>query len=830
MQDKAKTKNQLLQELAELRQRVAELEKSQGKINTGETGLTGHTRADEDFEGVGRRLAFIVKHSVDALYQRNLQTDSYDYMSPVIEQLTGFSAEEMANLEMNEVKDLVHNDDLPRVNREIESTSKGEKDVGVVEYRFRSKAGGYRWLSDRFSIMRDSKGRPLYRVGIVRDITERKENEDELRRSRDGLELRVKEQTAEIRRALEETARERQRLYDVLETLPVLICLLTPDYHVRFANRAFRERFGEADGRRCYEYVFGQKEPCRFCETFRVFQTGAPYHWECNAPDGSVMDAHDFPFADIDGSPLILEMDIDITERKRAEKALLSASAYNRSLIEASVDPLVTINSEGKISDVNTATERVTGQHRERLIGTDFSDYFTDPEKARVGYQLAFKEGQARDYELVIRHKDGSTTPVLYNASVYRDESENVLGVFAAARDVAKQRRLEEQLRQAQKMEAIGTLAGGIAHDFNNILAAIIGFTEMASDDVTDRPHVQKSLGNVLKSGRRARELVKQILSFSRKTTHERSTLSLTPVVKETVQLLRASIPATIEIKLSIAAFPDTVLASPVEIQQVLMNLATNASLAMADKGGAMEITLSDIKVGPDSPVLEQEVEPGAYVQLMVRDTGVGMSPDVMKRIFEPFFTTRGVGGGSGMGLAVVYGIVQDLQGTITVESEQGAGSVFRVLLPKVSAGVEEKDARTVDIPGGSQRILFVDDEEMLVEWGKSTLERLGYQVTAVTESEKALGIFSLDPFSFDLVVTDQAMPRTDGARLARKLLRIRSDIPIILCTGHSEAISPERAREIGIREFLMKPLARHELAGAIRRVLGGTVQPRQSP
>ena len=238
-------------------------------------------------------------------------------------------------------------------------------------------------------------------------------------------------------------------------------------------------------------------------------------------------------------------------------------------------------------------------------------------------------------------------------------------------------------------MEAIGTLAGGIAHDFNNMLAAILGFTEMAMEDVPDRPDVQRSLQNVSRAAMRARDLVKQILAFSRKTSHERNPLSLLPLIKETVQLLRASIPTTIEIKFTATATSDTVLAAPVEIQQILMNLATNASLAMQEKGGTLEVSLTDIDFEPDSPVFGADVSPGEYVQLMVKDTGIGMGPDVMKRVFEPFFTTREVGKGTGMGLAVVYGIVKDLQGTITVESELGVGSTFRVLLPKVKTDAQ---------------------------------------------------------------------------------------------------------------------------------------------
>jgi CheY-like chemotaxis protein len=255
-------------------------------------------------------------------------------------------------------------------------------------------------------------------------------------------------------------------------------------------------------------------------------------------------------------------------------------------------------------------------------------------------------------------------------------------------------------------------------------------------------------------------------------------------------------------------------------VQQILMNLATNASLAMEEKGGALEIDLVDIDFAPDSPVLEPDVMPGEYVQLVVKDTGVGMSPDVMRRAFEPFFTTRVRGKGTGMGLAVVYGIVKNLQGMITVESEPGKGSTFRVSLPKIKTGVKEEQTLAAQTPGGKESILFVDDEEMLAEWGQAILERLGYLVTALTDSSEALKIFSSDPSRFDLVITDQTMHSMTGMRLAKELLKIRPDILIIICTGHSDGVSPEKAREVGIKEFLIKPIGKQQLATVVRRVL----------
>ena len=386
--------------------------------------------------------------------------------------------------------------------------------------------------------------------------------------------------------------------------------------------------------------------------------------------------------------------------------------------------------------------------------------------------------------------------------------------------ETEENQRLEAQLRQAQKMEAIGTLAGGIAHDFNNILAAIIGFGEMVEEDLPPESPSIPRIQRVLSAASRGTELVRQILAFSRKTELTRKPLSLAPLVKETIQFLRASLPTTIEIKLSMKAARDSILASPAELQQILMNLVTNASFAMKEAGGILGINVTNVDFEPDSPVFDADIEPGEYVQLAVTDTGSGMAPDVMKRIFEPFFTTKEVGEGTGMGLPVVYGVVKSLHGTITVESEPGAGSTFRVFLPIARTDEKPEGSEAQVTPKGTERIIFVDDEELLVEWGQAVLERLGYTVTALTDSTEALKLFSVDPSRFDLVITDQTMPKLTGLNLARKLLTIRNNIPIILCTGHSDSTSPEKAKEAGIKEFLIKPLGKQQLAAVVRRVL----------
>jgi PAS domain S-box-containing protein len=496
------------------------------------------------------------------------------------------------------------------------------------------------------------------------------------------------------------------------------------------------------------------------------------------------------------------------------------ASTYNRSLIEASLDPLVTINRDGKISDLNSATELITGYCREELIGTDFSDYFTDPEKARRGYQSAFKKDLVRDYALEIRHKNGRVTPVLYNATVYKDEKGQVAGVFAAARDITEKVRLEKEFHQAQKMQAIGTLAGGIAHDFNNIIAGIIGFTEMVLEDVAVENPAHRRLELVLKGAYRGRDLVKQILAFSRKSEHEKKPVSIGNILNDALPLIRASLPSTIEIRKNTFTKNDIVFADQTQIHQVMLNLCANAAYAMRDKGGVLEIILADENIGPDDQYLNHGLKPGPYIRLTISDTGCGMEPEVVERIFDPFFTTKPTGEGTGLGLSVVHGIVKSHDGNIRAYSEPGHGSSFNIFIPKFEANSADDVKHEESVRGGKESILVVDDEDLLIEMNKQRLGRLGYTIAGSTSSVEALEVFRREPNKFDLVITDYTMPHMTGLELARELLRMRPDLSIILCSGLNEPVPVEKIREVGIKEFFVKPIGNNEFVKTIRRVL----------
>ncbi len=424
-----------------------------------------------------------------------------------------------------------------------------------------------------------------------------------------------------------------------------------------------------------------------------------------------------------------------------------------------------------------------------------------------------------------VYYREGKTTA---DADLFTDEEKEILNEIAERlaqisdrkNAVEETTKLKEHLQQAQKMEAIGTLAGGIAHDFNNILSVILGYAEMARDDSPEGASIATDLDKVLKAGYRAKNLVKQILAFSRQTDAECIFLQPASIVKEIIKMLRPSLPTTIEINQDIDPAVGLIFADPTQIHQILMNLCTNAFHAMEETGGRLDILLKETTLGSADLEHESDVEAGIFMQLSVCDSGAGISPEIKDKIFDPYFTTKETGKGTGMGLSITHGIVKSYGGFISVDSEHGKGTSFHVFLPVMQQADLPKIEAVKTIPIGKERILFIDDEELLTEMGKDMLERLGYHVTIVNSSLAALETFQKDPAQFDVVITDQTMPGMTGADLARRMLQIRPDIPIILCTGYSTIISEENAKFIGIKEFALKPLAKRDIAELIRKVL----------
>jgi len=509
-----------------------------------------------------------------------------------------------------------------------------------------------------------------------------------------------------------------------------------------------------------------------------------------------------------------------LSESERRFRAIFEQAAVGVALIETKTRRFIEINH--KYCDIlGYPPEEATQLNISAITHPD--DLATDLDNSE-----RLQRGEIHEYSMEKRYvrKDGSVVWVNLAVSSLSEKGEQPEHHIAVAEDItgrkiAEQERanMEIRLQQIQKIEAIGTLAGGIAHDFNNILSAILGYAELALMELPDDDRLKPYLNEIFKAGNRARELTKQILTFSRQDDQVFEPVRLKSIIEEAGKLLRATLPATVEIRQNLTD-DSFILGNPTQIHQVMMNLGSNAGHAMQGRSGLLELELKRVQFDLKSAAEHPGLSPGPYLKLSVSDNGSGMSPEVLNRIFDPFFTTKEVSKGTGMGLAVVHGLVKSHGGAIAVQSAPGKGSRFDIYFPIVEQPVEPQVEAAPVLAMGNERILFVDDEEFLVNVGKQLLARLGYEVTATTSSLKALNIFRDGPDTFDLVVTDMTMPSLTGEKLAKEMLSIRPDVPIILCTGYSEAIDETSAKDLGIKAFIMKPLTSNNLAATIREIL----------
>jgi len=520
----------------------------------------------------------------------------------------------------------------------------------------------------------------------------------------------------------------------------------------------------------------------------------------------------------------------DITEQKKAQAELVSKTALLEAQVDSTIDGILVVDEQAKkilqnrrLIDIFKIPNEIAQDEDDSKLLHFVTQRTKNPKqfRERVAYLYAHPDETGRD-EIELQN---GTILDRYSAPVL-DKTGKHYGRIWTFRDITEHRKVETQFRQAQKMEAIGTLAGGIAHDFNNILSAVIGYTELAKRRTANDPLITKYLGAVLEGGSRAVALVRQILAFSRQQEHERLPLDLRKVVEEALELLRATIPSTIEFDVSLAGDLSTVLADATQIHQIVMNLCTNAAHAMRGKPGRLAVRLENFTVDAFLARANPDLHAGRYVRLTVSDTGHGMSEETKARIFEPFFTTKGPGEGTGLGLSVVLGIMQSHDGTVTVYSQPGEGTAFHLYFPAVVGKTAVTSAPVEDIPGGQgKRVLFVDDEKPLALLGQEILQELGYVVECKTDVDEALAAMHANPAAFDLVITDLTMPKMTGTDFAQKLLEIRPDLPIILTTGYSASLTGERVRVLGIRELLLKPHTVQSLGMAAYRVLAGRTQ-----
>ena len=518
---------------------------------------------------------------------------------------------------------------------------------------------------------------------------------------------------------------------------------------------------------------------------------------------------------------LVAKLEARNAELEQRNEVLRESEARYRLLADYAEDFVTLHDTEGRRLYVSPSYYRVTGWTPEDLERTDWRTRVHPDDLAVIEQTRAANlAGTTTTIEHRFRCQDGRWRWAEARCKPVCGPDGRVQQLLVWSRDVTQRRHLETLLRQSQKMEAIGLLAGGIAHDFNNILGAILGNAELARSLPAGNPAAWEYLDSILKASRRASDLVRQILAFSRQQTAKRQPMQLHAMVREALQLMRASLPAAVELQTNLTVTP-TVLADPSELHQVTMNLCTNAWHALQGATGRIAVELAETDVTGDFARQHPDLHPGRYVRLTVADNGCGMDPATMSRIFDPFFTTKPVGQGTGLGLSVVLGIVKSHDGGIVVTSQPGQGATFALYFPVFETELVEAPAEPQPIPRGQgQHILFVDDEEPLAQLGVTVLERLGYRVTALVSAPAALATFQAQPAAYDLVVTDLNMPGVSGADLAEKMLTLRPQLPVILTTGFNATMTPATARELGFRELLPKPYGMRTLGEAVHRVL----------
>jgi PAS domain S-box-containing protein len=687
----------------------------------------------------------------------------------------------------------------------------GKTLIDIPEEVIQTKSQGTRYLHTKKIPILDDRGNPQYLLGISEDITERKQAEEVIRKGERKFRAIYEQAPTGIATLDSITGRFTQinRRY----------CDIIGYSQEEMLDRSFQDITYpddlQADSDHIQQLLAGQISS--FTMEKRYIRKNGEIIW-----------------VNLTCVPLWLEstdprhhmaMVEDITHRKLGEKSLRESEERFRLLNEAIPQKVWTARPDGSLDYVNQRVLQYFGCSFEEIIGQGWQRFIHPDDlpgclerwdKARdtnQPFEIEFRLFQEKDHSF--RWHLGRALPIF-------DQDGEVVKWFGTNTDITQFKQLENQIRQSQKMEAIGTLAGGIAHDFNNILMAITGYAELATFNSRGNNAAQRNLEEVLVAGQRAKELVQQILAFSRQTDYERQPIELKLVVTEVCKLLRASLPTTVEIRQSFTKAPMIILGDPIQMHQVIMNLCANAEHAMRENGGLLELKVEHVTGEADNIKIHTDLAGSSYVRLTVRDTGAGMAQDVAERIFDPFFTTKGVGEGTGMGLAVVHGIVNSHGGAISVESEPGQGTTFTIDFPEMEARSIQGDAKQFEQEYlmGHGHILFVEDEEALARLGEEAMRKLGYEVMVRTSSLEALEAFRANPFRYNAVVTDQTMPHMTGEALSRELLQIRPDVPIILCTGFSHSMTPEKAKAMGIRAFLLKPLLIKDLGRTLQDVL----------
>ncbi len=663
-----------------------------------------------------------------------------------------------------------------------------------------------------------------------------------------GLTAELKSLSAKLKVSEARRKQAEGALYDFEERYRNLIggsiqgIFVHRDWRLVFANQSFANILGYGSVRELMALddiseVFAPYELDRLTVFRDARERGGrvPNQFEFDAirKDGTIITMLNIARAvNWEGFPAIQNAVIDISDRKQAERRILDEKERAENYLAIAGTMIVALNTLGTVTLVNRKGCEILGYDLIELLGTNWEDMVI-PEAARDATRRDFeniisgKTDPPQNRISEVMTKTGERRLIEWHLTLIRDSDGAVTGTLSSGEDISERERasserehLQAQLRQADKLKTIGTLAGGIAHDFNNILTPIIGYSHMVMSEVPKASQAYSDIERVVKAADRAKELVNQILIFSRQGEAEMVPVRLDLIIEESLKLIEGSLAPNVDIQLRISPECPPVMGDQSQLHQVVMNLCTNALGAMEKTGGILEVILETFEVDSKFTKHRTNAFRGKYLKLRIRDTGEGMGAETLERIFEPFFTTRGVGEGTGMGLAMVHGIIANHGGEIFVDSQLGEGATFDIYLPQTAHEVKQEVSKDARIPAGSERILFVDDEREIGDMARRMLEKAGYLVTTETDSQEALQLFRDQPEDFDIVITDQAMPKLYGVKLAEEILKVRPGIPIILISGFADTITLESVQEKGIRDYVMKPLVGPELAQAIRQAL----------